>query len=195
MWLSNVLFHQLQLWDTRVLIFINRKLANPVFDALLPWVRDSIIWVPFYVFLITWGLLNLGKKSVWWVIFAFLTVGISDQVSSGFIKNTVARVRPCRDPEVLPQIILRLENCSGAFSFTSSHAANHFALAMFVFVSFRGIIPGNITRWIFAWAALISYAQMYVGVHYPLDVAGGALVGLICGYTTAFLFKKRTQNL
>jgi undecaprenyl-diphosphatase len=176
-------------------VLINRKLSHPALDAILPWLRESAFWVPLYVFLVAWGILNLGKKAFWWVLSAFLTIGLSDQVSSGFIKNTVARVRPCRDPEVLPQIVLRLEHCSGAFSFTSSHAANHFALAMFVFASLAPTLGTKITRWLFVWAAAICYAQMYVGVHYPLDVLGGTLVGLLCGWLTAKLYIFRTKNI
>jgi undecaprenyl-diphosphatase len=179
------MLQKLQQFDFQAMILFNRKLANPVFDTIMPWLRESIFWAPFYLFLIVWGLMNLGKKGVWWVAWALLTVGLSDQISSGLIKNTVARVRPCNNPDVMPFITLRLENCSGAYSFTSSHAANHFALAMFVFASLAPVIGTKLTRWLFLWAAFIGYAQVYVGVHYPLDVLCGTIIGLGCGWVTS----------
>ena len=188
-------FQKLQQADFGLLVFINRKLSHPWLDAILPWLRESILWIPLYLFLISWGLLNLGKKGLWWVAWAVLTVALSDQVSSGFIKNAVARVRPCRDPEVLPYITLRLENCSGAFSFTSSHAANHFAMAMFVFSTLALVTGTRFTRWLFVWAAAIGYAQIYVGVHYPLDVLGGTLIGLGCGWITARFYTLKARSI
>ncbi len=189
------MLQKLQHFDLQAMILLNRKLENGLFDFVMPWLRESIFWMPFYLYLIAWGLMNLGKKGIWWVIFACTTVGVSDQVSSGLIKNAVARVRPCRDPDVLPYIQLRLENCSGAYSFTSSHAANHFALAMYVFMSLAPAVGTRLTRWLFLWAAAICYAQVYVGVHYPLDVLGGTLVGLFCGFIMARLYLKKANAL
>ena len=87
------------------------------------------------------------------------------------------------------KVRLLLEHCSGGFSFTSSHAANHFGLAMFLFIS---IVPlfKNYTWLFFIWAAIIAYAQVYVGVHYPLDVIAGAMIGLAVGKLNGMIFKK-----
>jgi undecaprenyl-diphosphatase len=82
---------------------------------------------------------------------------------------------------------LLLKQCSGSYSFISNHAANHFALASFAFLTFRGIFK----KWMclaYAWAFFIAYAQVYVGVHYPLDVLGGAVLGITIGSITAWLF-------
>ena len=189
------MLQKLQQIDLQLMIFFNRKLENSIFDTIMPWLRESIFWAPLYLYMIAWGLMNLGKKGIWWVAWAVATIALSDQVSSGLIKNTVARIRPCRNPEVLSYIQLRLENCSGAYSFTSSHAANHFALAMYVFMSLGPVIGTRITRWLFVWAAAICYAQVYVGVHYPFDVLGGTLVGLGCGYITARLYLVKAKAL
>lgn len=189
------MLQKLQQIDLQVMIFFNRRLENSVFDIVMPWLRESVLWVPLYLYLLVWGLMNLGKKAGWWVAWALITITLSDQVSSGFLKNTVARVRPCRDPDVLPYITMRLENCSGAFSFTSSHAANHFALAMFVFSSLAPVIGTRLTRWMFVWAAAICYAQVYVGVHYPFDVAGGTLVGLACGWVTSHFYLMKARAI
>lgn len=189
------MLQKLQQFDVQAMLLFNRKWENGFFDALMPWLRESVVWAPLYLYMVVWGLMNLGRKGVWWVAWAILTIALSDQVSSGIIKNTVARIRPCRDPEVLPLITLRLQNCSGAFSFTSSHAANHFALAMYVFTSLAPVIGTRVTRWLFVWAGLICYAQVYVGVHYPLDILGGTIVGLLCGKLTAWFYLKKAKAI
>lgn len=69
--------------------------------------------------------------------------------------------------------------CSNGFSFTSSHATNHFALGTFFFLLFSF----TAYRFLFlVWAGVISFAQVYVGVHYPVDVICGALLGILIGF-------------
>ena len=87
------------------------------------------------------------------------------------------------------KVRLLLDHCSGGFSFTSSHAANHFGLAMFLFVSLTPLFK-KYTWLFFIWAGIIAYAQVYVGVHYPLDVMAGAMIGLVVGKLNSMLFKK-----
>ena len=85
---------------------------------------------------------------------------------------------------------LLLKQCSGSYSFVSNHAANHFGLATFAFFTFKGVFK----KWMYLaylWAFFIGYAQVYVGVHYPLDVLGGAVLGLLMGSATAWLFNKK----
>ena len=83
-----------------------------------------------------------------------------------------------------------LTQCAGGFSFVSNHAANHFGMAVFFLVTFRHILK----KWAWVgilWAFLIAYAQVYVGIHYPLDVFCGALLGLTFGLATGTFFNKR----
>jgi undecaprenyl-diphosphatase len=88
---------------------------------------------------------------------------------------------------------LLLEYCSGSGSFTSSHAANHFGLAMFMFLSLKKWL-GWPRYLFFIWAFLVSYAQMYVGVHYPTDILGGAIIGLIIGGISGNYFNKKLAD-
>lgn len=76
----------------------------------------------------------------------------------------------------------------GNGSFTSSHAANHFGLAMFLYATLKNYL-GKWMLLFFVWAFFICYAQVYVGVHYPFDILGGAVLGCLIGYGTAYLLK------
>lgn len=78
-----------------------------------------------------------------------------------------------------PPVIVRV-NCGSGFSFPSAHAANHFCLAAFL-LSIFGYFLGRWKYMWWLWAILISLAQVYVGVHYPLDILGGAILGIIVG--------------
>lgn len=182
------ILQNLQQADLALMQLINRRWQHPLLDSILPWLREAVLWVPLYVFLVAWAATRLGHRALRWTLCFLLTVALSDQLSSGLLKPWIARPRPCRDPEVLPYIVLRLENCSGAFSFTSSHAANHFAIAMFVYITLHSITNRRWPVWLFGWAAAISYAQVYVGVHYPFDILGGTLVGLLAGRITGWLY-------
>jgi len=176
-------------FDVALLRKINVDWSNDFFDRVIPWLREANVWIPFYLFLIVFAIINLGRSALYWILGLAMTVTLSDQLSSNLVKKLVGRIRPCRDPEVLPLIHLRLDNCSGAFSFTSSHAANHSGVATFIIVTLYPLVG----KWIFAillWAAAISYAQMYVGVHYPLDIMGGTSIGVFAGIVCGKLFHK-----
>ncbi len=175
--------------DVALLRKINVSWSNPLFDTVLPWMRESMFWLPFYLFLLVFAVMNLGKQSWYWIMGLILTVTVADQTSSNFVKKTVARVRPCRDPDVLPLINLRLDNCSGAYSFTSSHATNHFAVSLFIIITLYPLV-GKKIYWLLLWAAVVSYAQMYVGVHYPMDILGGMLLGITIGSASGKLFNR-----
>jgi undecaprenyl-diphosphatase len=92
---------------------------------------------------------------------------------------------------MLPYLTLRVTHCSGGYSFTSTHAANHFAMAMFVFLTLSPMYGKKYLWWLFVWAGCVAFAQVYVGVHYPFDVTGGALVGMSIGAITGYFFNRK----
>jgi len=89
---------------------------------------------------------------------------------------------------------LLLPSCGSGYSFTSSHATNHFAFGVFVFLT-MGKVLGK-WKWAFIfWAGSVAYAQVYVGVHYPLDVLSGAMMGSLIGWAMATLFQQKFHSL
>jgi undecaprenyl-diphosphatase len=142
-----------------------------------------------YIGLLIWLVYKIGWKTLKWLLFALINVGLTDQISSSVFKPFFHRLRPCNDPALLGKTRLLLDHCSGGFSFTSSHAANHFGLAMFIFISW-GMTQERFTKFFFVWAGIIAFAQIYVGVHYPLDIIGGAIIGLVSGFGMAKAYLK-----
>jgi undecaprenyl-diphosphatase len=123
-----------------------------------------------------------------WSLAYFICFALCDYISAGIIKEAVMRLRPCNDPINALQRRLLVE-CGSGYSFPSSHATNHFGMSLFLYFTF-----GTFYKWIkpvvIIWAALVAYAQVYVGVHYPIDVVTGAFIGSIIGYIMARLFNK-----
>ena len=184
------MFKKLIDFDKWLFTKINQTSANSLFDTILPFFREPLVWIPLYLFFILYAIYNFPKKALTWIIGMGLTATTTDIISSRIIKPFIGRKRPCNDVEMIDTIRLLISNCGQNGSFTSSHAANHFGIAMFIYITMRNIW-GNYTYLFFIWAALISYAQVYVGVHYPFDILGGAIVGCAAGYFSAKIFTKK----
>jgi undecaprenyl-diphosphatase len=190
----NDLLTQLIAKDHALFSNINGKWTNPFFDSLMPWVRHSNNWIPLYVVLLSFLIYKWGKNSWKWLVLVGVNVTLTDQISSHLFKPYFHRLRPCADPELMQQARLLLDHCSGGFSFTSSHAANHFGIAVFLVVTLQPLLKNY--RYLFLiWAAIIAYAQVYVGVHFPLDIFVGAIIGIIVGYFNGKLFHKWQGNV
>ena len=177
----------LQQLDVSLFLFFNKDIANPFLDAVCPLWRNKFFWIPLYVFL---GALFFKKykwQSLWVVVFAALVVLLADQISASLIKPFFARLRPCNNPELVAQIKL-LVRCGSGYSFVSSHAANHFGLAVFLCFLFK-------QTWVrillMLWEASIAFSQVYVGVHFPADVCCGALLGIAIGWLVGTIFNSK----
>lgn len=180
-------------WDAAFFQFINSSLSNPILDALLPLFREKWFWMPVYLFVAAFALLNYKKRGWFIMLGLILSVGLADYTSSTLVKKNVQRLRPCNDPEMFQKLELKVP-CGGGYSFTSSHAANHFAAAIFLIGVF-----GGLARWVrpvaLLWAGLIGFAQVYVGVHYPGDILGGAALGAAIGWWTLATLRRWDTEL
>lgn len=177
-------------WDQSLFIKINSDWTNPFFDIVMPFLRNSLSWAPLYLFILIFVLINFKLKGLWWAVFFLSTVALTDMTGTYVFKHGFERLRPCNDPDFYMHVRLLLKQCGGGYSFTSNHAANHIGMATFFFITFRHMLK-TWARIALVWAVAICYAQVYVGIHYPLDVLAGALIGLAFGITTASLFNKR----
>lgn len=184
----------LQTGDRWVLELINQGGANPFFDWLLPYWRTPGFWAPAYLLLLLFVGFRLQKKAFWWILFLIITISVVDFTGNQLIKQTFQRIRPCNDPSLFGHLIVRIPHCGTGFSFISNHAANHFAMATFIFLTLRTQL-GQWSYLLFFWAFSVGYAQIYVGVHYPTDVVAGSLFGLLIGWLFARQFNKQHRIL
>jgi len=181
------ILQQILQWDRELFNKVNSDWSNSFFDAILPYIRNAMVWAPLYLFFIVFTIINFKRSGSFWVLFGVLAVATSDIISSWAIKELVFRVRPCHDEALAGHIHILVNYCPMSSSFTSSHAANHFTLATFIFFTFRN----HLNKWlwlVFLWAFIVAYAQVYVGVHYPGDIICGAFIGYFIGYTWAKTF-------
>lgn len=171
--------------DRNIFSLINAG-AGSWLDQILPWWREKSNWIPLYILLAILFVYRFGWRGFALIAIAGLLVTVADFTSSSIFKPWVGRLRPCNDPDFADQVRLLLERCGSGKSFPSSHATNHFALAVFLRQVFG-------RRWRFftslglLWAAIIAFAQVYVGVHYPIDILAGALLGSLFGVLGASL--------
>lgn len=181
------LFESLKKIDTEFFLFINGK-HNAFFDVIMYWASDKLFWIPFYAVLLIFLIKIYKKFSVYILLAIGITITLSDQIASGLIKNTVMRLRPSHEPSLIPLIHLSKAGPGGMYGFVSSHSANAFGLITFLFF----LLPSKY-KWLkiilLFWALLVSYSRIYNGVHYPSDVIGGAMVGVISGALIWLIFQ------
>ncbi|HET6244791.1 MAG: phosphatase PAP2 family protein [Bacteroidetes bacterium] len=169
----------LKQFDQELFLFLN-SLNNPALDIIMYWFSDKLFWVPFYFIL----LLIIGWKKGWKSLFILipvvaLVIALSDQLSVHLFKDVFKRYRPCHNDQIKETIHI-VSGCGGIYGFVSSHAANTFALALFI-----GLVLKNkfkfILHFMLIWALMVSYSRIYIGVHYPADILVGAMLGILIG--------------
>ena len=159
--------------DTAVYNFINQSCANVVFDALMPVLSNVKWWLPVYILGFGWMLWKGPAALRWCVLITLFTVGLSDVINSRVVKEMVGRERPSH--ALANARVLTPDG--GGRSFPSTHATNNFAAAFVLSVFLRRY------RWLwYTGASAVAFSRVYVGVHYPLDVVGGAIEGTVIAW-------------
>lgn len=178
--------------DHQLFYAINTGLSNLVFDWLMPILRNRYTWIPLYFFIVYYLIKNLKIKGLYLSLTLIACFAFADFTSASLIKKAIKRPRPCNEITFKSQVIMRV-NCGSGFSFPSTHATDHFAIALFLVCVFKNNNK-YVSIALISWAFLIAFAQVYVGVHFPIDVICGAIYGAIIGCAFALFFKYKFKN-
>lgn len=172
-WLYNI--------DVALFRFGNETIANPVGDWFFPFITNFRNMIVPYALLVLALLIFGRKRGAITVLLLIVTITLADQISSFVVKPWVGRLRPCH---VLDDVRL-LVGCGSGKSFTSSHATNNFALAVLISHFYPVARP-----WLLLFASLVAFSRVYIGVHYPSDILGGALLGTFIALVVVFLWEQ-----
>jgi undecaprenyl-diphosphatase len=165
-------------WDEKAFLWLNSFHSDGL-DPIVLQLTQTITWIPLYLLLLYLIYRKDPKNTALVIGGVMLTILLADQVSSGLMKPYFERLRPCHDPK-WEGLLHLYGRCGGLYGFVSSHAANTFGMATFLTLILRKKQKG--IYWLFLYAVVVSFTRIYLGVHYPLDVFFGALIGVLSAY-------------
>ncbi|MEP7319138.1 MAG: phosphatase PAP2 family protein [Panacibacter sp.] len=181
------ILYWLEAADKAFFVLINYTLHVEWLDGFMQLMRTPLTWIPLYIFVLYWVYKSKNDVFFSFLIISLLTFAITDYTSASILKPLFQRLRPCYDPLLVNKINI-IEDCGGQYSMPSSHASNHFGLAMLWFW-IVWYLKRKRWNWLWVWAGIICYAQVYTGKHFPFDIAVGALLGVTTGTCMAKFFE------
>jgi undecaprenyl-diphosphatase len=171
-------------WDTDLFLFLNGLHADWL-DPIMFFISGNFNWVPLYIIIAIFFYRKYGGTRTLFLIAGIaLCVLFADRISAGFFKPVFERLRPSREPAIEGLVHTINGYKGGLFGFVSSHAANNFAIIVFTLLVIRN---KYYTIGMLFLACLISYSRIYLGVHYPLDIICGTLLGVAVGIGVYYL--------
>ena len=163
-------------WDHEFFLFLN-SFHNPFWDYIMTLFTITQVWIPFYLIILAIIVKKYERKSLLIILSVILLILFADQFA-GILKHSIKRLRPSQDPEI--SLLAHLfYNTGGLYGFVSAHSANALSFATFSILLFKNRLY---TIFIIPWAIMIAYTRIYLGVHYPGDVLGGAILGILIGF-------------
>jgi len=183
---TKIMMEYLNSIDTQLFLFLNGK-HNAFFDPLMYWLSDKLVWVPMYLLIAFFIVKQYKMNGIVMLLFVGIVIALCDQTASHLIKNAVLRLRPSHEPTLNGMVHLSKAGAGGMYGFVSSHAANAFGLATFLYCTLDRSF--NILKyWLFIWAILVSYSRIYNGVHYPGDIIVAACIGILIGFIVSRVY-------
>lgn len=178
--------------DKELFLFLN-NMGTAQWDGFWLFMTNKWSSVPLYALLAFITYRAFGAKRLLMTLAAIaLLILVTDQLAN-FFKYGVQRPRPCHEEGLQELMRLVKSSCGGKFGYFSAHAANSFAVATF-FTTFLRTKYKYIGFFLFLWASVVAYSRIYIGVHYPLDVLTGMVIGIFLGGLFLQLFLKAVSK-
>jgi undecaprenyl-diphosphatase len=166
--------------DFSILNFIHNTTQNPVFDKTMPFItwlgNMGLVWIAISILLI----LNKKYRSIGIMCIAALI--LTAILGEAILKNIIQRPRPFLQVPVINLLITK----PMSYSFPSGHTASSFAVVGIIFSTIKKFRIHAIIL-----AILIAFSRMYLYVHYPSDILGGILLGLLCSKVVLLVYKNK----
>ncbi|AUC84481.1 phosphatase PAP2 family protein [Polaribacter sp. ALD11] len=176
--------------DKELLVFLN-NLGSEHWDALWLAITHQLNWAPLFIFIIFLVIKSFGwKRGGVMILSMIVLVAFSDQFTN-LIKNSVERLRPNNDPEIMYSLRTLINPQS--FSFMSGHATTSTFFSVFVVLLLKE--THKYIYLILLFPLIFAYSRVYLGVHFPIDISVGIIIGTIFANLYYFLFKKIDKKL
>ncbi|NQY67260.1 MAG: phosphatase PAP2 family protein [Flavobacteriales bacterium] len=161
-------------FDKELFLYLNGINSNS-WDIIMYWISYKWTWIPLYAYLIYF--LVVKRIPHIWILLGCIVglIASSDLISVHLFKNVFQRYRPCHNEIIGGMVHLVEDHCGGLYGFVSSHASTSFSIAVFI----EKFLPNKIAKYaILIWAGIVAYSRVYLGVHYPLDIVCGIILGI-----------------
>ncbi|QXP52092.1 phosphatase PAP2 family protein [Cellulophaga sp. HaHa_2_1] len=187
------MLEELLQYDKNLFLFLNH-LGTTNWDAFWLFITNKLSSIPLYLVLAFLFYKSYGlKKTLILLVVVALMITATDQVANLF-KYGFKRLRPCHDEEIGHLVRLVKKSCGGQYGYFSAHASNSFAIALFLGQLLKEKFK-FIGYLLLFWAFLVAYSRIYIGVHFPLDVLTGGVIGFIFSWLFIKLYIFATQKI
>lgn len=164
---------------------------HPLLDGFMFYISKVWTWTPLYLAIIIGWIRKWKMESLWVILTVVICLVLTDQLST-LTKGLFERLRPSHNPEFEGLIHHVKGYVGGKFGFVSGHASNVFGFALLTSLIVKNSVY---SVFIFMWATMVSYSRIYLGVHYPLDIIGGMLLGMTLAIITYTIYIRVRRRL
>ena len=176
--------------DQQLLLALNGS-WGPGWDNFFHIVTARLTWVPLYALILYFAWRKIGTRNLLWMILCLgVAVIAADQICN-FFKYFTPKLRPSHTPAIQAFVHTVHGYRGGLYGTVSAHAAISFTLALF---SLRLFQVKWFTGVILFWAILICYSRIYAGLHFPMDILFGTILGILLGCLAFNIYRKITEK-